>query len=61
MGMGYIKIKYDTPIEVSKKQYDIIINDFSGVVAHRTENGKYFVKVLLMKYSKFIKQIINKI
>jgi len=53
-------IKYDTPIEVNKKQYGICMSRHHGICAGRTENGKYFVKVLFMKYVKDVqKDLIN--
>jgi hypothetical protein len=53
-------IKYNTPIEVNQKQYGICMTLHSGICAGRTEKGKYFIKVLFMKYVKDIeKELIN--
>jgi len=53
-------IKYNTPIEVNKKQYGICMSRHHGICAGRNENGKYFVKVLFMKYVKDVeKDLIN--
>ena len=53
-------IKYDTPIEVNQRQYNICMNRHHGIYAGRTENGKYFIKVLFMKYVKDVKKdLIN--
>lgn len=54
-----IEIKYDTPIEVSKEQYLLIINKFCGVVAHREHEGKYYIKVWVMGYANKIKEILK--
>jgi hypothetical protein len=55
-----MKIKYNTPIEVNQKQYGICMNRHHGICAGRTENGKYFIKVLFMKFVKEVeKDLIN--
>ena len=53
-------IKYDTEIEVTAAQYSVLTTHLAGIVAHRQEAGKYYIKVLLMKYSKYVKQILSK-
>ena len=45
-----MEIKYNTPIEVNQKQYNICMSRHHGICAGRVENGKYFIKVLFMKY-----------
>ena len=57
-----MNIKYNTPIEVTEKQYNLIMNNLKGVCAGRKETtddgvNKYFVKVLFMKFSKDVKRI----
>ena len=47
-----MEIKYNTPIEVNQKQYGICMSKHNGICAGRKEDGKYFIKVLLMKYAK---------
>jgi hypothetical protein len=55
-----MQIKYNTPIEVNQKQYGICMRKHHGICAGRTENGKYFIKVLFMKYVKDVeKDLIN--
>jgi len=54
-----MEIKYDTPIEVEKPKYNILMTKFSGIVAGREEDGKYFIKVLVMKYANHVQQILN--
>jgi hypothetical protein len=47
-----MEIKYNTPIEVNQKQYGICMSRHHGICAGRTENGKYYIKVLFMRYAK---------
>jgi hypothetical protein len=55
-----MEIIYNTPIEVNKKQYDACMNTLSGIVAGRVSDGKYYIKVFLMRYKNNVKQILNK-
>lgn len=41
------EIKYDTPFEVTKEQYEQLMKQCDGLVAGREEKGKYFIKVWL--------------
>lgn len=43
-------IQYDTPIEVTIPQYNNIMRKCAGIVAGRKADGKYYIKVLLIKY-----------
>jgi hypothetical protein len=54
-------IQYNTPIEVNQKQYNICMSRHHGICAGRKDkNGKYFIKVLLMKYAKEVeKDLLN--
>jgi hypothetical protein len=54
-----MKIIYDTPIEVNQKQYNVCMNTLSGIVAGRVLDGKYYIKVLLMRYKKSVQLILN--
>jgi hypothetical protein len=55
-----MEIKYNTSIEVSQKQYGIIMNRHHGICAGRREGDKYFIKVLFMKYAKDVEtDLIN--
>jgi len=53
------KLKYDTQVEVSKKAYNIIMEQLAGVCFGREDNGKFFIKCAMMGYVKEIKQIIK--
>jgi hypothetical protein len=35
------------------------MNKFAGIVAGREEEGKYYIKVWLMKYSKMVLSVIQ--
>jgi hypothetical protein len=52
-------LRYDTPTEVSKKAYDILVSDFSGIICHKVIDGKYYIKIWLMRYVKDVKKVIN--
>lgn len=53
-------IEYDTPFEVTKEQYNTLMNNFQGVVAGRESEGKYYIKAWLMQYASAISQFLNK-
>lgn len=53
-----MEIIYNTPIEVTQKQYNVCMNTLSGIVAGRVDDGKYYIKVLLMKYKKQVNQVL---
>lgn len=49
------KLEYDTPIEVNILQYKNIMSKCRGMVCGRKdEDGKYWIKVWMMKYEDFI-------
>ena len=55
-----IVIKYDTPIEVSKEQYNLLMSKCRGIVAGReSEDGKCYIKVWAMEYAEIIAEIIK--
>jgi hypothetical protein len=54
-----MKIIYNTPIEVNQKQYNVCMNTLSGIVAGRVSDGKYYIKVLWMRYKKSVQQTLN--
>lgn len=51
-------IKYDEPIEVSQDQYTFLIKEYSGVIAHREDEGKFYIKVWLMGYANKISKYL---
>ncbi len=52
-------IKYNTPIEVTEKQYRTAMNELSGCIAGKIVDGKFFVKLWVMAYLKELKQILQ--
>jgi len=54
-----MSIQYDTPIEVTKDQYNTLMHKFSGVVAGREEEGKYYIKVWLMQYAGLVAKVLE--
>lgn len=57
--MANIEIKYDTPIEVTEKQYKRLMNECSGIVAGRQEGGRFYIKVWAMRYVNYVRRIIK--
>jgi len=53
-------IQYDTPVEVTEKQYRELTNKFSGIIAGRKEDGKFYIKLWMMKYKFLIEEILNR-
>jgi len=45
--------------EVNKKQYELAIKHFSGIIFHRNENGKFYIKIGIAKYEELIKQTLG--
>ncbi len=54
-----MKIKYDTQIEVTEKQYRRSMNELCGCICGRIEDGKFFIKLWVMSYSQELKEILN--
>ena len=52
-------IQYDTPIEVTERQYKSVMLICGGIVAGTIIDGKYFVKVWMMKYVPYVQQVLN--
>ena len=46
-------------IEVTPKQYGDLIIKCKGLLFHRKENNKYFIKITKAKYINHIKNFIN--
>jgi hypothetical protein len=54
-----IKIKYDTPMEVSETHFRVLVRELPGVICHKEKDGKFYIKVWLMEYTKEIRKILN--
>jgi hypothetical protein len=58
-----IKIEYNKAIEVNKEQYDFLVKNAAGIIAHnKKHDGKdgYFIYVWMMKFAPIIQQFIEK-
>lgn len=54
-----MEILYNKPIEVTQTQYYEAMNNLQGVVAGRSENGRYYIKCWLMRYEPHIKTLLT--
>lgn len=52
-------MNYDKPIEVTAKQYGRIMTELKGVCAGQIKEGKYFVKIWLMRWKANVQWIIE--
>jgi len=50
---------YNQKVEVSLEQFKKAKTFCEGIIAHRTENGKHFIKLMFPKYRKFVESVIN--
>lgn len=53
-------MKIDKEYEVSIEAYNILKVEFSGIVAHRSENGKHYIKLWVSRYSRHVELVIDK-
>lgn len=53
------KSDLNIPVKVTKEQYHKIRIWFAGIVAHRTENGKYYIKRLWPGTRKEVEMFLN--
>ena len=49
----------DQEIEVTKDQYNSLRKNFSGIIAHRHKDDKYYIKIWYSKYEQLILQSIK--
>lgn len=54
-----MEIKHNQEIEVTQKSQQAIMARFGGVVAFREENGKYYIKIMLKSYIKYVAAYIE--
>lgn len=54
-----MNILYDVPIEVTKEQHSAIKSKLAGCIAHRIENGRYYIKLWLIQYKQDLLNILN--
>ncbi len=48
----FANVKYDEIIEVSKKEYEFLMQKFSGLLAFRKTEHNFYVKVWQVTYFK---------
>jgi len=53
-------IQYDTPIEVTEEQYHRIVKPFGMIIAHRSHEGRYYIKLWAMRYKKHLQHELDK-
>ncbi len=49
----------NTKIQVDEKVYNKIRNYFAGIVAHRKENGKFYIKIMFASYCNMVEGFIK--
>lgn len=54
-----MEIQYNVPFEVTKEQHNKLMINCAGIVTGREENGKYYIKVWLMKYKEHVEKILE--
>lgn len=54
-----MKIEHNKPFEVTERHYHKIMGNFGGVVAGQKVDGKYYIKVWLMRFVPHIEKVIN--
>ena len=54
------EIKYDKEIQVSYQAYLLLKVHFAGIIAHREDNWKFYIKVWLMEYKGEVERILKK-
>ena len=55
-----MKIKYNTPIEITREQFNRVVPMFPMIVAHRIKNGRYYIMLWVMSYKDALIRILNK-
>lgn len=51
-----MKLIYNTPVEVNQTDYNRIIIEAAGVIAHRRyENGRFWIKLMMPKFRHLVK------
>lgn len=55
-----MEIRYDVPIQVTRKQYRRIISRFGQLIAHRVDSkGRYWIKLWAMDYKDELKHELS--
>jgi len=54
-----MELQYNQEIEVTKQKFDQLFPMFNEILAHRTENGKYYIKLMVPAYKKEVNNILK--
>ena len=55
-------LKYNTKVEVTQEVYNLLMNDpYAGTCAGKEEDGKYYLKLLMPTFRKYLNKVITKI
>lgn len=54
-------MQYDRPFEVTKSQYEKVMNHCKGIVAGRISDDRYFIKLWLMSHRNYVQRVLNSI
>ncbi len=46
-------------VEVTEEKFKKLMHDFSGIVAGRNDGDKYYIKMMIMQYFKYVKKAIE--
>ncbi len=47
-------MEYNKPMEVTEGQYKKLMTKCAGIVAGRVVQGQYFIKLMIVKYRKYV-------
>lgn len=52
-------LEYNVETEVTFAQYERLRTEFAGIIAHRQENGKYYILLWLSRYRKAVSRALE--
>ena len=54
-----MNLKLNTPIEVTRLQYNVLKIYFAGIIAYRTDGEKYWIQIWIPGYTKEIEKVLS--
>lgn len=56
-----VEVKFNTPIEVSEFQYNVLRKDFQGILAFRQSesDGKFFINLFMNYYKSQVQNVLD--
>lgn len=56
-----VEVKFNTPIEVSEFQYNVLRKDFQGILAFRESksDGKFFINLFMNCYKSQVQHVLD--